>query len=154
MPRKDYKLNKVPEGNVSAGVPLAASWRSWFEDLYRMVGSENNYSSEEWIPTITGLAGGGSTVISDAKYFKFRKMLQFSLVIEPHGSISSILGTTYISALPKATVAAGTAHLFNATTRDLIGHAYIESGSDIIYLPTWLTISDNISLSGFVFVDG
>jgi len=154
MPRNDYKLNKVPDGNVSAGVPLAASWRSWFEDLYRMIGSENNYSSEDWAPTITGLAGGGSTVISGGKYFKMRKMLHFSLTIEPHGSISSVLGTTYISALPKKSVAAGTCHLFNTTTRDLIGHGYIEAGSDVIYLPTWLTISDNISVSGFVFVDG
>lgn len=154
MPRNDYKLTKIPEGNISAGIPLAASWRKWFEDLYLMVGSGNNYSSEEWAPTITGLAGGGNTILSNAKYFKFRKLLQFSLVIEPHGTISSVLGTTYISALPKNSIAAGECHLFNMTTRDFIGHGYIESGSNTIYLPTWLSISDNISLSGFMFVDG
>jgi len=151
MPRNDYKLSKLPDANIMIGGMMSSGWRKWLNDLYLMVGSENNYSAD-WEPTITGLTG--SAVIEDGKYFKFRKILYFNLVINPSGSTSSTLGASYISSLPKMSTGAGDCRIFNATSREFIGHGYIENNSDRIYLPTYSSISDNLTLNGFVFVDG
>ena len=152
MPRNDFKLSKVPEGGVSIGMPLSPVWRGWFEDLYNMVGSQNNFGLDTWTPQITGLTG--SATITDAHYIKFRKTIHFSLSLNPIGATSSTSGTTYISALPRQSIACGECHVFNITSRAIIGHGFIDKNSDKIYLPSWSSISDNLSISGFVFVDG
>lgn len=152
MPRNDYKLSKVPDAGITQDASLSAIWKSWFEDLYRMVGSENNYGIDNWTPTISGITGTAS--ILNAKYFKFRKLLHFSLTIAPSSAVTSVSGTSIISALPKLSTSYGECHVFNTASRSLIGHGLIENNSNIIYLPSWLSITDNLSLSGFVFVDG
>lgn len=152
MPRDDYKLSKIPNAPLLQNEALSAQWRRWFEDLFNMVGTPNNYTTSNWAPTITGLTGDYD--IDNGVLFKFRKTLHFSLLLNPSPSFSSTLGTSKITGLPSVAVGYGECHVFNDSTKALLGHGYIRKGESDVYLPTWASTNSNVSVTGFVLIDG
>ena len=151
MPNNDYKLTDLPNTDISENGKLVQNWKIWFNDVYKMIGSPNNYYNDTWSPVLSGLTG--TATITDAKYFKFRRSLNFSLTIVPTGATTSVLGTTKLT-LPVRSIGYGSCNVFNVTTRVLLGTGFIDMGYTELYLPAWSGVSNHIAINGFVLVNG
>lgn len=117
---------------------ISPEWQGYF--VQRQAKNQKN-----WEPDLVNLTGGvlevtGFWTVSERTF-------TFSVRIAPSSPLSSVLNSSYFE-LPFPSIADGAALAFNTTSKALLGAALIMSGK--VYLPTFTSVNDPISISGTV----
>ena len=135
------------------------AWKTFFNNLNAILSFKNNHE-RTFTPSFTSLTDTGTPSYS-ADYRIFNGMLFFSYIISTDGNTSSTAGTTYID-LPLKPDNSGNKYVAksngecvinNLSTKTSIGTGLVERSGSKVWLPSWTTVSNDISISGSVRIN-
>jgi len=135
------KLNEAPiaEALIDDSKKARPAWVEFFADITRGdVGTT-------WTPSITGLTVTGTPTISGV-YYQNNGFTDWAVKIVPATDTSSTSGVTYIT-LPFDVTADAACF---AVTGFSAAMGVINASARLAYLPTWVTITAPITITGRV----
>ena len=119
------------------------SWILFFNSLF------SGDPGQAWTPTFTGLTEVGGAATVTGKIFQLSQTLVlFSARIVPVTNTSSVAGTTYINNFPLT--AAGDGICFAVSGNLGSNSGMVDSATNLIYVPTWTTVTVPLSIIGIV----
>lgn len=147
------------QSEFEEGAEISLGWKGFFNSLESILHFKNNHE-RTFTPSFTSLTDTGTGTYT-ADYKIFNGMLFFSYKISTTGNTSSTVGTTYVE-LPLKPDNSGNKYVAksngdcvinNLSTKASIGTGLVEVSTSKVWLPTWSTVSDDVSISGSVRIN-
>lgn len=147
---------------LASGINNYSSNDLWVDNIIlgqALGGSKELYEETSITPTFTGLTEnpGSGTITKTGDFCRIGRMVFWEVTIHVAGgaTTSSVGGTTYLNDLPYNIIGPGAiCNTVNNNTIVNYGTGSGAVGTKHMFLPTWTTVADSITLSGFYPTDG